>query len=134
MSEQGQKQPWTFCKVDAQGRAGQDGVLRYTASGKPILSVSVAINRGPKEAKRTIWLTLKAFGELAEKTQIRKGDTVQITGSLDVSSWNDKTTGQQRDRIEILADQVTVKPRNSPAAGFFGASGGQAWDDEDLPF
>jgi len=104
-----QKMPWTFAKVQLQGRAGMDGLLKYTASGKPILSFSVAVNRGPKEAKRTLWLTVKAFGDLAQNTQVRKGDMLTVEGNLDISTWQDRTTGAQRERTEVLADSIASK-------------------------
>lgn len=124
MIEQQQQGPWTFAKASIQGRAGMDAKLSYTASGKPILSVSIAINKGPKDSRRTLWLTVKAFGDLAETTEIQKGDMVTVDGSLDVSSWSDKTTGQQRERTEILADQITVHVKRAA----------QKWNFGDIPF
>jgi len=136
MTEQ-QQGPWTFAKASIQGRAGMDAKLAYTASGKPILSVSIAINKGPKDNRRTLWLTVKAFGELAEGTRIRKGDMVTVDGSLDISSWNDRTTGQQRERTEVLADQIKVhvgEAKNFSATKPVEAPSEPAWNDEDVPF
>jgi single-strand DNA-binding protein len=124
MSEE-QKGPWTFAKASIQGRAGMDAKLAYTASGKPIMTVSVAINKGPKENRRTLWLTVKAFGELAERTHIRKGDMITVDGNLDISSWNDRTTGAQRERTEVLADQIKVHVKNMSS---------EEPDFDDLPF
>lgn len=140
MSDQNKQGPWTFAKATIQGRAGMDAKLAYTPSGKAILSVSVAVNKGPKENRRTIWLTVKAFGELAQSVTIKKGDLVTVDGNLDISSWQDRTTMQQRDRVEILADaiQVHVNTRGQPAAptqvGQLETAQIPEWDDSDVPF
>lgn len=106
MTQQINQERWSFADVQLRGRAGQDSQLKYTPSGKPILTFSIAINRGPKDARRTIWLSCKAFGQLAESSQVKKGDLVDVNGALDISSWADKTTGQQRERVEILVNEI----------------------------
>ena len=82
-------------------------------------------------------MTVKAFGELAEGTKIRKGDMVTVDGSLDISSWNDRTTGQQRERTEVLADQIKVhvgEAKNFSATKPIQAPSEAVWDEADLPF
>jgi len=142
MSREINQERWSFADVQLRGRAGQDGQLKYTAGGKPIFTFSLAVNRGPKENRRTIWLSCKAFGELAEKAQVKKGDLIDVNGSLDISSWADKTTGQQRERVEILVNELgshtergqtfvpqdaLIDPDDSPALPFVPL-------DNDLPF
>jgi single stranded DNA-binding protein len=122
---------WSFADVQLRGRAGQDSVLKYTASGKPILTFSLAINRGPKENRRTIWLSCKAFGDLAESSQVKKGDLVDVSGSLDISSWADKTTGQQRERVEILVNEISLHTKNGQD---FVPRDALVGDDDDLQF
>jgi single stranded DNA-binding protein len=136
MSEE-QKGPWTFAKVQIQGRAGMDGKLAYTASGKAIMTVSLAINKGPKENRRTLWLTVKAFGDLAQDVRISKGDMVTVDGNLDISTWQDRTTGAQRERTEVLADHIVIQARKEGQAfksSKPGALPEPVWNDEDVPF
>jgi single stranded DNA-binding protein len=121
---------FSFAELNLRGRAGQDGILKYTASGKPILSFSVAVNKGPKENRRTIWLTVKAFGDLAESAEVRKGDLLDVQGSLDISTWQDKTTGSPRERAEVLANEITLHK-----AGSFQTAPRDVFEDaEDIPF
>ena len=134
-------QPTTFTRVTIQGRAGEDAILKYTVNGKPILSFSLAVNKGPKEQRRTLWFTAKAFGELAERTKVQKGELVAITGSLDISAWNDKRTGERRERLEVLIDsleRVSAPQPFAPQKKFPDVSirsiPGIEWNESDLPF
>lgn len=131
MTQQINQERWSFADVQLRGRAGQDSVLKYTASGKPIMTFSIAVNRGPKENRRTIWLSCKAFGELAQTTQVKKGDLVDVNGALDISSWADKTTGQQRERVEILVNEIGLHTRQGQT---FVPHDALIGDDDDLHF
>jgi single stranded DNA-binding protein len=115
--------------INLLGRAGQDGIKRYTPSGKPIFTVSVAVNRGPKENRRTIWFGIKAFGELAETVIVKKGDLVEVMGQVDVSTWTDKTTGQPRERFEVLANDIFVQERPQTETRH-----SNNWQVDDIPF
>jgi len=131
----------TFAKITIQGRAGEDSVLRWTTNGKAVASVSIAVNKGPKEARRTIWFTAKAFGEAAEALRVERGQLVRIDGNLDVSSWIDKRTGEKRERFEVLIDTLSTdvqdssaqKPSASPRAQAESPAQSGDWD-ADLPF
>lgn len=142
-------QPTTFTKVTIQGRAGEEAVLKYTVNGKPILSFSVAVNKGPKDNRRTIWFTAKVFGELAEQTRVAKGELVTLYGSLDISAWNDKRSGERRERLEVLVDSLErpvvdtapsqkensfVAPRKAPPVTARDNPVGREWSEADLPF
>lgn len=135
----------TFINVTLKGKAGQDGTLAYSKNGKPIYSFTVAINKGPKETRRTLWFTVKAFQALAESARVQKGDTVVIEGSFDVSEWQDRQTGMARSRMEILANRIDVLPREerqmnaAPTNNFAGFSTHATLpfneiSDEDVPF
>lgn len=133
----------TFMTVTLKGKAGQNGTLAYSKNGKPIYSFNVAVNKGPKEQRRTLWFTIKAFQALAESVQVQKGDTVFIEGSFDVSEWKDRQTGMDRSRMEVLADRIDVLPREertqpspSPFAEFPSHAGlpFNEISEEDVPF
>lgn len=117
----------SFAKITVKGRAGNPGVLRYTSTGKPVFSVNVAVSKGTKEQQKTFWFTVKAFGDLAEKLTVGKGDLVVVDGNFDLATWQDKKTGQPVQRVEILANSVNVEfSKNSFAE--------KSAIEEDLPF
>jgi len=78
------------------GNVGKDPEMRYTPSGQPVTSFSVATNRQWKDAnqqehKETIWFRVATWGKLAEicNQYVKKGSKVYIEGRLQP----DPTTG-----------------------------------------
>ena len=125
-----QRERYSYADISIRGNAGRDGELRYTPAGKAVLQVGIAISKGTKEKPRTVWLTLKAFGELAEQTRIAKGDKVQAHGYLDIAEWTDKRTGLPKERVEVIASEIRVEPRGQRQA-----TQAQSFDPfDDVPF
>lgn len=119
---------YSFAKITVKGRAGRDVEIRTTVNGHMIASVSVAIDRGTKEKKKTLWLPLKGINTSARAMQhIRKGDVIEAVGVLDLAQWQDKQTGETKEKIEMLVDAVSAQPRqiDSPQ---------NAISEDDLPF
>src|SRR5690625_6130081 len=77
-------------KVILIGNLGADPDTRYTGSGTPICTLSVATTeawmdkQSGQRQERTEWHRVKVFGKLAEICQeyLRKGRQVYIEGSL----------------------------------------------------
>lgn len=64
-----------------------------------------------------------------------KGDLVQVMGRVSSSSWTDKTTGQNRSKIEITAEEVEFFPTDraaTVAAGSVPATEAEEVTEEDL--
>lgn len=93
----------------AAGRLGTDLDVRYFESGAVIASASFAVSRIGRDAP-TDWTTLKFIGtqgntklvDLAVNS-IRKGSQIIVNGGLSIEQWNDKATGEQRQKSVILA-------------------------------
>jgi len=91
------------------GRIGQDPVLRYSASGVAVLSLSIAVNRNTKNAngawvEETTWWDVKTFKSLAEQiaSMVKKGDHVIASGRIEISSY--EKDGIKRKAIALIAD------------------------------
>ena len=76
-------------KVMIIGRLGRDPEMRYTPSGRPVTSFSVAVTRTWKSSEgerneETEWFNIVAWGSLAEicKQHLAKGREVYIEGRL----------------------------------------------------
>ncbi len=101
-------------KVMIIGNLGKDPEMRYTPSGKPVTSFSVATSRSwvTTEGERreaTEWFNVVTWGNLAEicNQQLHKGTKVYIEGHLQTRSWED-AEGQKHFRTELVANEMII--------------------------
>lgn len=95
------------------GRLTRDPELRYTPSGAPVCSFSVATtrpytNQEGEKTESTLFLDVDAWRRLAEICSqfLKKGREVLVAGSLKQSRWVDAATQQPRSKIRLVAQQV----------------------------
>ena len=101
-------------KVMIIGRLGCDPEMRYTPSGRPVTSFSVAVTRTWKSSEgerneETEWFNIVAWGSLAEicKHHLAKGREVYIEGRLQTRSWEDPD-GKKHYRTELVAREMIM--------------------------
>ena len=101
-------------KVQIIGHLGKDPEMRYTPSGKPVTTFSVAVSRSWNSAdgerhSETEWFNVVAWGNLAEicKQYLVKGQQVFIEGRLQTRRWDDKE-GQKHTSVEIVANEMMM--------------------------
>lgn len=121
-------------KVMLIGQVGRDPEMRYTPSGKPVTSFSLATSRtwvtaDGERREATEWFNVVAWRELAEicKQYLRKGSTVYIEGRLQTRSW-ESADGQRHYRTEVVADEMILLDR-SP--GIIGEEPADTYDEEE---
>jgi single-strand DNA-binding protein len=98
------------------GNLASDPELRYTATGIPVASFSLAMNprirgaSGEWEDGTTVFLRITAWRDLAENVaaSLRKGDPAMVHGKFRQRTWDDRETGQERRGDEVQADTVAV--------------------------
>lgn len=126
-------------KVMVIGNLGKDPEMRFTASGTPVTSFSLAVNRSysspdGERHQETEWFNIVAWNKLAEtcNQHLGKGRRVYIEGRLQTRSWEGQD-GQTRYRTEIIANDVIFLDRRTAAL-----PGGEEEDEnvgvEELPF
>jgi len=101
-------------KVMIIGHLGRDPEMRYTPSGRPVTTFSVAVSRtwntvdGERHSE-TEWFNIVAWGNLAEicKQYLHKGQQVYIEGRLQTRHWEDKE-GQKRTSVEVVANEMMM--------------------------
>ena len=101
-------------KVMIIGHLGRDPEMRYTPSGKPVTTFTVAVSRtwssgdGEKHSE-TEWFNIVAWGNLAEtcKQYLNKGQQVYIDGRLQTRRWDDKEGGKHTS-VEIVASEMII--------------------------
>lgn len=104
------------------GRLTADPELKYVSTGTPVCSFSVAVSKKrPNKPEETTFLDVECWSKLAEVVSqfCKKGRHVLVSGSLKQERWKDKTTGQGRSKIKIVASQVQFidSPNGEPQPG-----------------
>ena len=133
-------------KVQIIGHLGKDPEMRYTPSGKPVTTFSVAVSRSWNSAdgerhNETEWFNVVAWGNLAEicKQYLVKGQPVYIEGRLQPRRWDDKE-GQKHTSVEIVANEMMMlgdrRDGNNHAqeADVASVDGNSAMAEDEFPF
>ena len=148
--------------ITLMGRLTRDPELRYTQSGTPVASFTLAVDRdfGSRDGgeRQTDFIDIVAWrqtGEFVSK-YFFKGSMAVVSGRLQIRDWTDRE-GNKRRNAEVVADNVyfgeSKKSReggetnyrsSAPAPQDFGGydsapKGGSAFaeldaDDGELPF
>ena len=132
-------------KVMIIGHLGKDPEMRYTPSGRPVTTFTVAVSRswnsadGERHAE-TEWFNVVAWGNLAEicKQYLAKGQQVYVEGRLQTRRWDDKE-GQKHTSVEIVANEMMMLGDRRDASHSseeqpLAAEGETAAPDDEFPF
>lgn len=109
-------------KVMLIGRLGRDPEMRYTPSGRPVTTFSLASSRtwntsdGERKTE-TEWFNIVTWGSLAEicKQFLTKGQQVYIEGRLQTRNWED-SEGQKHSATEVVANEMIILGERRDAA------------------
>ena len=129
-------------KVMLIGNLGRDPEMRYTQSGQPVTTFSLATSRrwtGPDGQPReeTEWHRIVAWGKLAEQCNqfLVKGRKVYIEGRLQTRKYDDRE-GVTRYTTEINAQVMQMldrRPQEGEAEGD-DLGEGEPINPDDMPF
>ena len=104
-------------KVILVGNLGTDPEVRYTASGDPVCTLSVATsekfkNRDGELQTTTEWHKVVLFRRLAEiaSQYLRKGSSAYFEGQLKTRKWTDKN-GLERYTTEVEVNELQLLGR-----------------------
>lgn len=132
------------------GRLGRDPETRSLPSGSAVVNFSIACGKSWKDKdsgekkEQTEWVTVVAFGKLAEicGQYLKKGGQVYIAGEMRTRKWQDKE-GRDRYSTEVVADRMQMlgsKPsgdneeRRAAAPTAPATAGKDNFEDDDIPF
>ena len=148
-------------KVLLMGNLTRDPEVRYTPKGTAVTELGIAVNRiytGENGEKReeVTFVDVTVWGRTAENVgeYLKKGRPVFIEGRLQLDSWEDKQSGQKRNKLKVVADNVQFlgsrgggggpeegdeAPRSGAGSGARNApppkrSGPAEPDDDEIPF
>ena len=125
-------------KVMIIGHLGRDPEMRYTPSGRPVTTFSVAATRSWTTAEgerreETEWFNVVAWGTLAEicNQHLNKGQQVYLEGGLQTRRWDD-AEGKKHFATELVArEMIMLGERREGGPSQFEAVPGE---DEEYPF
>lgn len=96
------------------GRLTRDPDLKYISSGRAVCELSVANTRYYKDKsgerkEDTTFVNVTCWDKFAEYVgeKMQKGRPVIVEGRLKSESWDDKTSGQKRSKVYIMASRIT---------------------------
>jgi single-strand DNA-binding protein len=109
-------------QVTLMGNLTRDPELRQIPSGQSVCSFSLALNRSYKDAsgewqEATDFIDVVAWGALGERVAqyLTKGRRCLVQGRLQSRSW--EQDGQKRNKVEVLANDVTFLDGNPNSDG-----------------
>lgn len=93
------------------GSLGRDVDLRFTAGGKAVASLTVAVsnrykNKADEWVDDTAWVDVTAWDALAENVAAScvKGTRIIATGRIKQEEW--EKDGQKRQKLSMVADEI----------------------------
>ena len=100
-------------KVILIGNIGNKPECRYTPSGSPVTSFSLAtnetwLNSDNEKVNNTEWHHIVAWNKLAEFSNkyLYKGQSIYLEGKIHTSSWEDEQQGYKKTRVEIICSNI----------------------------
>ncbi|MBQ6846810.1 MAG: single-stranded DNA-binding protein [Oscillospiraceae bacterium] len=106
-------------KVILMGRLTKDPELRHTQSGLPVVSFSLAVDRGFKADGQSVdFINIVAWRNTAEFVAkwFSKGQLVAVSGRLQARTYKDRE-GSSRVITEVVADEVYFAEKKREAVG-----------------
>ena len=130
-------------KIVLSGNLGADAELRYTKSGNPVVSFSLAVNERTQQSDGTWgdytnWPDCVMFGKRAEALSpwLRKGTKISLTGRIHTRSY--QRDGQNVKRWEVRVEDVELmqhkREQQAPTETQAQPTAEPSIDDSDIPF
>ena len=117
-------------EVFLSGNVVADAELRYTKTGKPVLTFRMATNKYVNEVQSTSYHNIVCWVDAEVYSGLRKGDFVAVAGELRSRSYEDKK-GEKRYVTEVVAQNLTYGLKQNESQSNFD---GYGEEEEKIPF
>lgn len=122
----------SFNKVILMGNLTRDPQVKRTPAGQAVTELGLAVNRSwwDKQANQrkeeTTFVDVTLWGRDAEVAgeYLSKGRPVLIEGRLQLDSWEDKQTGQKRNKLRVVCERMQLIGSRGDGGG--GGGGGRS--------
>jgi single-strand DNA-binding protein len=101
-------------------RLGGDPLLKYTPSGKPVLSFNAVSTIGYSEKQSVLWIRVSVWNNPEKmKDYLKKGDQIMISGVLSQTEYT-ANDGSKKTALELNATFIDFvgKKQDTPAASY----------------
>jgi single-strand DNA-binding protein len=113
-------------RVTLVGRVGRDPELKNLVNGSKVATFTLAVNRrtGNRDEPPD-WFDIEVWERTADiaASYVRKGSLIGITGVLRFDRWQDRNSGEDRQKPIIRAEQMDLlgsrRDSESPMDGDF---------------
>lgn len=131
-----------YNRVILLGNVTRDPEVRYTPKGSAVTEVGMAVNRqftldSGEKREETTFVDVTLWGRTAEVAgeYLRKGRPVFIEGRLQLDTWEDKQTGQKRNKLRVVGEtmQLLGSPRGGEGGPGEGGGGSRAQRPQGRP-
>ena len=120
----------SFNRVILVGNITRDIDLKYLQSGTAVTEIGLAVNDRRKNQQgewidETTFVDINLGGRQAEIAgqYMKKGRPIYVEGRLQMDTWQDKQTGQNRTRLKVVGDNFQFLGGRDDGGG--GGGGGQ---------
>lgn len=103
----------TYNKVIVMGNITRDIELRQTPQGNAVCDIGLAMNRkytkdNGEKVEEATFIDVAVWGRQAELADqyLSKGRSVLVEGRLKMDSWEDKNTGEKRNKLKVVAEKL----------------------------
>ena len=103
----------SYNKVLLMGNLTRDPEVKYTPKGTALANLGLAVNRvytteSGEQKEEVTFIDIEVWGRQAETAgqYLSKGRPVFIEGRLKLDSWEDKESGQKRNKLKVVAERV----------------------------
>lgn len=124
-------------QVTVSGNLTREPEQRALPSGTSITTIGLAHNERRKNQQSGEWedrphfFDVTIFGAQGEwlSRNAHKGDPVTVAGQLEQQRWQDKTSGETRSKVSIVARDIVLGQRGGGGGGSQGG-GGQSYGQQ----
>ena len=122
----------SFNRVILLGNLTRDPQVRYIPNGTAVADLGLAVNRTwydkqtQQRKEDTTFVDVVVWGRQAEIAgeYLSKGRSVLIEGRLQLDTWQDKESGQNRSKLRVVCENMTMVGGRSDGGGAPGGGGG----------
>ena len=97
------------------GNLTRDPEVRYTPKGNAVTDLGLAVNRSytldsGERREEVTFVDITVWGRQAELAgqYLHKGRPVFVEGRLQLDSWEDKNTGEKRNKLKVVCEQMKL--------------------------
>lgn len=121
----------SYNKVTLIGNLTRDPELKRVKSGQAVTELGLALNRAwtnesGERQEETTFVDVTVWGKTAENAAkfLKKGRSVLVEGRLQLDTWMDSNSGQNRSKLRVVAESLQFMgahqeavPRETSGAG-----------------